>query len=114
MRSNERGITIVELIIATGLFFGVITLVWSFMDGALTDSANINNQMVVQTSVNQLMNNIQKHVQEASMPISDVPGDISCISEKLAGTGAGVEGEIMLKKPGGVSVTYSYKKQGNT
>jgi len=110
MRSDERGITLIELILAVTILFSIITLSWSFVNSSVEDSADINNKIIVQTSVNQLMNNIQKNVHEASLPITDEDEDVEFIAESLAGEGEGKGGSITLNKPKGIRVTYTYKE----
>jgi len=111
MRSNEKGITMVEVILVMALLFVILPILWDYMNSALVDSANINNKVVVQTSVNQLMNNMQRHVQEASMPITysatDLHGEAASVAEDKIGS----DGSIILRKPGNVFVTYSYDKE---
>ena len=114
MRTGEKGITMVEIIIATALFFVVIPLIWNNINSSIEDSANINNKMLVQTSVNALMNNIQKNVQEASMPITDSPENIECEADSIAEDGEGSGGSIKLLKPGGVVVTYTFDDEAET
>lgn len=105
MRSNEKGITMVEVIVVMALLFVILPILWDYMNSSLVDSANINNKIVVQTSVNQLMNNMQQHVQEASMPITYTSSDLHGNAETE------VDGSIVIRKPGGISVTYSYDSE---
>ena len=100
-RSAENGITLVELIIAVGLFFVIIPLIWNYINGAVEDSSDINNKIIVQTSVNQLMNSLQKNVQEATLPITT--DDANNIEHG--------NGTLVLRKPGNVVVTYSFDEE---
>jgi len=109
MRSDEKGFTMVEVIVAVALFAIVMPLIWNYLNGAFVDSANINNKVAVQTTVNSLMNNIQKHVQEASNPITDTPSDVSCKADTKGESGVG--GSIKILKPGNIIVTYTYNNE---
>ena len=108
MRFGEKGVTLVELIVVVSLFFVVLPLIWYYINSSIEDSANINNKIVVQTSVNQLMNNMQKHIQEASLPITTSGEDIDGEAAKIAEDGVGSGGSITLNKPNDITVTYKY------
>ncbi|MBP3285235.1 MAG: hypothetical protein J6M02_07040 [Clostridia bacterium] len=101
MRSDEKGITMVELIIVMAMFFVVLPLIWNYINGAIEDSANVSNKMVVQTTVNQLMNNMQQNVQEASMPVTYSSADLEGKENESGGS-------IEIRKPGGITATYTY------
>jgi len=114
MRIDEKGITMVEIIIAVSLFFVIMPIIWSNINSSIEDSANINNKILVQTSINALMNNIQKNVQEASMPITDLVRNIDCEADSVAEDGEGEDGSVRLLKPGGVVVTYTFDSETET
>ena len=107
MRSGEKGVTLVELIIALGLVSIVFYFIWNFMIGAIKDSGDLGNKMAVQDTVNQLMNNLQRDVQEASLPISS-SDDLEGIAKIIAPDGDDEKKSIILKKPENVTVTYEY------
>lgn len=69
MKCN-KGVTLVELIIAMALIFIVLPFAWNYINSSIQDNATINNKVAVQTSVNSLMNQMQKDVQEARYPIN--------------------------------------------
>ncbi len=69
MKSN-KGVTLVELIIAMALIFIVLPFAWNYINSSIQDNAVINNKVAVQSSVNSLMNQLQKDVQEARCPIN--------------------------------------------
>ncbi len=69
MRDN-RGFTLVELIVVVALMFIILPFAWNYINSSIEDSANINNKMVVQSSVNSLMSQLQKDIQEARYPIN--------------------------------------------
>ena len=67
---NNKGVTLVELIIAMALIFLVLPFAWDYINSSLLDSATINNKNMVQSSVNALMTQIQRDIQEARCPIN--------------------------------------------
>lgn len=69
MKGN-RGVTLVELIIVVALMFIVLPFAWNYINSSIEDSANINNKVAVQSSVNALMSQLQKDIQEARYPIN--------------------------------------------
>lgn len=69
MKGN-RGVTLVELIVVVALMFIVLPFAWDYINSSIEDSANINNKVAVQSSVNTLMNQLQKDIQEARYPIN--------------------------------------------
>lgn len=69
MKGN-RGVTLVELIVVVALMFIVLPFAWNYINSSIEDSANINNKVAVQSSVNTLMNQLQKDIQEARYPIN--------------------------------------------
>ena len=69
MKSN-KGVTLVELIIAMALIFIVLPFAWNYINSSIQDNATINNKVAVQSSVNSLMNQLQKDIQEARYPIN--------------------------------------------
>lgn len=108
MRSSEKGVTLVELIVAVSLVSVILFLIWNYVNGAFLDSVDVGNKMIVEASVNQLMNNIQKHVQEASLPITTDSTDFVGESALIAENKIGVPGTLLIRKPGGIIVTYEF------
>ena len=97
MKSN-KGVTLVELIIAMALIFIVLPFAWSYINSSIQDNATINNKVAVQSSVNSLMNQLQKDVQEARYPIN--PNSEDYIDVKADG--------FLIRKPN------VYDEEGNT
>ena len=97
MKSN-KGVTLVELIIAMALIFIVLPFAWSYINSSIQDNATINNKVAVQSSVNSLMNQLQKDVQEARYPIN--PNSEDYIDVKADG--------FLICKPN------VYDEEGNT
>jgi len=114
MRSRERGITLVEIIIVVALMFVVLPFAWDYINGAVQDQANVTNKNIVQTSVTQLMNNMQQQVQEASFPIMEKEdvGGLRGSAKTEESEGAG--GSITLNKPDGVTAKYTYDEETAT
>lgn len=69
MKGN-RGFTLVELIVVVALMFIILPFAWNYINSSIEDSANINNKVAVQSSVNALMSQLQKDIQEARYPIN--------------------------------------------
>lgn len=67
---NNKGITLIELIVALALMMLVLPFAWDYMNSGIQDSATINNKVAVQTSVNALMTQLQRDIQEARCPIN--------------------------------------------
>ena len=97
MKSN-KGVTLVELIIAMALIFIVLPFAWNYINSSIQDNATINNKVAVQSSVNSLMNQLQKDVQEARYPIN--PNSEDYIDVKADG--------FLICKPN------VYDEEGNT
>lgn len=108
MRSGEKGVTLVELIVVVALIFVILPILWDYINSAILDSANVNNKVMVQTTVNKLMNNIEQQVQEASNPLTETTTALHGVAESVDEAGDGVGGSITIKKPNDVSVTYTY------
>lgn len=69
MKEN-RGVTLVELIIVVAVMFIILPFAWNYINSSIEDSANINNKVAVQSSVNTLISQLQKDIQEARYPIN--------------------------------------------
>lgn len=81
MKGN-RGVTLVELIIVVALMFIVLPFAWNYINSSIEDSANINNKVAVQSSVNALMSQLQKDIQEARYPINPNTGEYTKVEGK--------------------------------
>lgn len=66
MREN-KGLTLVELIIVMACISGVTLFFWTILNSASEDSYTINDKIEVQTGVTSLMNAIQQDIQEAKI-----------------------------------------------
>lgn len=62
---NNKGLTLIELIITLAIVMLILPVVWNFIQGSLDDSIDINAKVIIQTSVNSLMNQLQKDIQES-------------------------------------------------
>lgn len=99
---DNKGITLVELIVVLALILIVIPFAWDYMNSSLEDSATINNKVAVQSSVNALMTQLQRDIQEASRPINS--NDEDYIGSKELGADnegrleTGTEG-FLIRKP---------------
>lgn len=67
---NNDGITMVELIIVMGLLAIILPFGWNYVNSGIEDNVTLNNKMMVQNSVNALMNQLQRDIQEARYPIN--------------------------------------------
>jgi len=67
---NNKGVTLVEIIIATALIFIVLPIIWNYIISSVEDTATLNDKMAVQGSVNALMTQLQRDIQEARCPIN--------------------------------------------
>lgn len=108
MRSGEKGVTMVELIVVVALIFVILPIIWDYINGSILDSANINNKVAVQTTVNKLMNNIEQQVQEASNPVTETVTALHGVAKSVDDDASGAGGSITIKKPNGVLVSYTY------
>lgn len=67
---NNKGITLIELIVVLALIFLVLPFAWDYINSSLVESTTINNKNMVQSSVNALMTHVQRDIQEARCPIN--------------------------------------------
>lgn len=67
---RNKGVTLIELIIVIGLIALIIPLYWYYINSSVEDDAVINDKILVQSSVNALMNQLQRDIQEARNPIN--------------------------------------------
>lgn len=101
---NNKGITLVELVVVIGLIFLVLPFAWDYMISSVEDSATITNKVAVQNSVQALMNQLQKDIQEGRYPINPTDKYDEIDSEN----------GFLICKPGDTSVIYKFdltKKQ---
>lgn len=64
---NNKGFTLVELIIVASLLTMVTFFFWNILNSSSEDSYTLTEKVEVQNSVTTLMNTIQKDVQEAKI-----------------------------------------------
>lgn len=67
---DNKGITLIEIIVALTLMMIVLPFAWDYINGSIKDTATINNKVAVQNSVNALMTQLQRDIQEARCPIN--------------------------------------------
>lgn len=67
---NNKGLTLIELVVVMALLFIILPFGWDYLNSGLKDSATVNNKIMVQNSVNALMNQVQRDIQEARCPIN--------------------------------------------
>lgn len=67
---NNKGITMIEVIVVIALLFIILPFSWDYINSSLEDNSTLNNKMMVQNSVNSLMNQLQRDIQEARCPIN--------------------------------------------
>lgn len=72
---NNKGLTLVELIIVLACLGMVTLFFWSILGSSSEDAYTLTDKMMVQNSVTSLMNTIQKDVQEAKIVITKVKDD---------------------------------------
>jgi type II secretory pathway pseudopilin PulG len=107
---DNRGITLIEIIVALALMMLIIPIAWNFMNSSVKDTATINNKVAVQSSVNALMTQLQRDIQEARCPINSNNENYVGIDEN-GKIGIKEEGFI-IRKPGAdenpQSVSYEF------
>lgn len=67
---NNKGVTLIELIVVVALILVAIPIYWYYINMSVKDNATLNDKVAVQTSVNTLMNQLQRDIQEARNPIN--------------------------------------------
>lgn len=64
---RNRGITLVEVIIALGILGTITVFFWTILNSSSRDSYTITDKMYVQNSVAKLMNTIEQDIKEANI-----------------------------------------------
>lgn len=100
---NNKGVTLVELIVVMALIFLVLPFAWDYINSSVQDNVTLNNKMAVQGSVNALMTQLQRDIQEARYPINPLLDS----SDNSVYRDVNKEG-FLICKPGDTSVIYTF------
>lgn len=101
MDKRNKGLTLAELILALGLFVLVSGIVGKYIVDTFRDNATIANKVMLQTTVSALMNDLERNIVEADIPVLTETSDNE-VSAELAKT-------IEIRKPGGAISRFSFE-----
>jgi prepilin-type N-terminal cleavage/methylation domain-containing protein len=70
LKKNNKGITLIEVIVVLGVIGLMAPIIMNYVIEAFKNNATLTEKVRIQTTVSALMNNLERNIKEADIPIT--------------------------------------------